>query len=81
MPSFVQLSDRFRRTFLDRIGDAKQPGRLSVDDDEHHGLAFAAKVFGLPGELVCVDFQLVEQRPVTERNPAPVDISLHAFAG
>ena len=45
-PSRVELRDGLGRGRLDRIGDAQQPGGLSVDRDEHDGLALAPQLLG-----------------------------------
>jgi hypothetical protein len=77
---FVQLPDRFRRCFLDRIRDAENSRHLAVNNDEHHCLTFAALLFSASAERITTSAEFFDQCAVAQRNRMTVDTSLHAFA-
>jgi len=77
----VQGPNGFSRRILDRIGDCNQACQLSIDRDEHGGLALIAQVIGLFYEFGFFDSKSPHHCGVAQSHVAPVDASLHALAG
>ena len=70
----MQRADGLGRALLDRVGDADEARRLSVDGHEHHRLALGAQRLGRSRRSPSVDAELGHQRAVAERHVAPVDL-------
>ena len=79
----VQRLNRLGGRRLDRIGDADQPGGLTVDGHEHHRLAFAAERLGaFAAARAGVDAagpRACRRLPIATRRPSTMP--LHALAG
>ena len=81
MPSAASAFSASGGGFLDRIGDGDDAGRLAVDGEENGGGAVAAQAFGVGGECIGVDSELLEERGGAERQPLLVHHADDALAG
>ena len=77
----MELADRLRGAHPNGICDTDEAGRLSIDNDEHHGLAIAAKCFGPRGKVSRVDPEIAEERAIPEGGLPAVHFAAHALSG
>ena len=77
----MQRLERADRALLDRIGDGDEPGRLAVDRNQHHALAFLAQRVGAGREIARIDAERGEKRRVADRHAPAVDQAGHPLAG
>ena len=77
-PGLAQEPDRLGRGGLDRVGDSEEPGRATVDGDEHHGLTLVAKGLRPLDEVAGLDAQLRQERRGADRDRRAVHDPGHA---
>jgi hypothetical protein len=68
-----------RRTGLDGIGDAHEPGERAIDRDVHDGLAVGTQVLDAARKRGRIDALALHHRPISERDDAPTDTAAHAL--
>ena len=76
----LQCLDGARRGVLHRIGDADQSGELSIEDDEHHGLALFAPTVGIFHQRFGLEPEVLYQLQVADRDRPALDRSADPLA-
>jgi hypothetical protein len=79
-PGVMQKTNRFRRRWLDRIGDADQARQLLLNRNEHDRLTFRAHLLGAVTGRICRYFHLLEQFEISQRDSVAADDAIDSLA-
>ncbi len=58
----MQILNRFKRRFLDRIGNSNQSGNFTIDGEKHHRLAILPQGLRTLARNTRIDLQFIQQR-------------------
>lgn len=75
----MQLSNSFRRGFLDGICDPNQPRHFLIHRDEHNGLAVSTPGFGGVSERFHLDLGIFHEFAIAEKDHHTVNAGLDPF--